>query len=266
MKFDAAGRYLEGEADVDPVAAPATVKADHILNPKSGVMDDPAALHLVLAGTGSETVTLDLYMLVEDLGFPSSVSAYINTNTRWVRFAQGIVVTNGIPTILTENIPSGGVIYARRTADTITASQERALLAGWSKVKKKNSYLTKALTFDNDTGALNIFTVTGDVIVRVVAVCKTSVASVGAGNVELGIAGATGELLPTTLGTDLDAGDIWHDATPDAKIELESVRRDYIISDGNDIILTLSAQIDSGVINFYCEWEPLSIDGNVSVA
>lgn len=266
MRYDSAGRFLQGEADVDPISAPETVKEDHILVPRSWAMKDPSALHLLLAGASTETLTVDLYMLVESLGISETISSYITASTRWVRFAQGIVLTNGVPVVITENIPSGGIIYARRTADTITASQERTLYSSWSKVSKKNSYLIKELTFLNDTGALDIFTVTGDVIVRVFGVCKTNLASAGGCNVELGISGTTAALIATTVATAIDLNEIWHDASPDAQIEAESVRKDFIISGGSDIILTLSAQVDSGRIDFYCEWEPLSIDGNVSVA
>jgi len=115
--------------------------------------------------------------------------------------------------------------------------------------------------FDNDAGPISVFTVTGTVIVNVVCVCLTGVASGAGGNIEMGIAGATAVLLPTTLGTNLAAGEIWHDATPDAEIELASVVNEAIISDSNNIILTLSAQIDSGELAFYCFWAALSADG-----
>ncbi len=124
---------------------------------------------------------------------------------------------------------------------------------------------TKALTFSNDTGTVSLFTVTGDVMVKVVPICKTNVASAGAGNIELGVSGDVNAMIASTTGTDIDANEIWHDASPDANIEALSVSRDYIISNGDDIILTLSAQIDSGAITFYCLWTPLS-DGATVVA
>lgn len=121
------------------------------------------------------------------------------------------------------------------------------------------------LTFANDTGAIVIYQVTGDVIVRIVAVCKANVESVAAANIELGVAGATSAIIATTVATDIDAGDIWHDATPDSDIEALSVMKDFIIVEGADIILTLSDQVDSGEITFYCFWTPLSSDGVVEV-
>ncbi|MEA3225151.1 MAG: hypothetical protein U9Q07_04310 [Planctomycetota bacterium] len=127
--------------------------------------------------------------------------------------------------------------------------------------------VTKALTFSNDgAGALNIFTVTGDVIVRIIPVCKTIVASAAAANVELGVSADTDAMIASTLATDIDANEIWLDATPTSPIEPESSSRDYIISNGDDVILTLDAQVDSGAITFYCYWTPLSSDGAVVAA
>lgn len=126
--------------------------------------------------------------------------------------------------------------------------------------------LIKELTFSNDTGTLTLFTVTGDVMVRIVPICKTNVASAAAANVELGVSADTDAILAATVATDLDANEIWIDTTPTTTIEAESTRRDYIISNGDDVILTLSAQVDSGAITFYCFWIPLSADGMVVVA
>lgn len=120
------------------------------------------------------------------------------------------------------------------------------------------------VTFTNTgAGTLPIFSVTGRVIVNIVCVCTTNV--VGAGNVELGIPASTAFFIPTTAAALLAAGEIWHDATPDAEIELSStvLVNEAIISDGNDIGLLSSAVLTSGVLEFYCNWAPLSADGLV---
>lgn len=124
----------------------------------------------------------------------------------------------------------------------------------------------KDVTFSSTTGTVNLFTVTGEVIVRIIAVVTTNVASGGGCNGEVGIAGSTAAILATTDITLLAAREIWHDTTPDAEIEALSVMKDFIISDGNDIVLTLSAQADSGALAFHCFWTPLSADGNVVAA
>ena len=124
----------------------------------------------------------------------------------------------------------------------------------------------KSLTFANDTGTVNLFTVTGDVHVVVIPICKTNVASGAAGSIELGVSGDTDAMIASTLGTDIDANEIWIDAGPNSNIEAGSTGLDYYISNGDDIILTLSAQIDSGAIDFTCFWYPISSDGNVVAA
>jgi hypothetical protein len=126
--------------------------------------------------------------------------------------------------------------------------------------------VTKALTFSNDTGTVSLFTVTGDVIVRVVPICKTNLASAGGCNIELGVSADVDAMIASTDALDVDANEIWVDASPTSSIEPESTSRDYMISNGDDVILTLSAQVDSGAITFYCYWTPQSSDGMVVAA
>jgi len=111
-----------------------------------------------------------------------------------------------------------------------------------------------------------LFTVTGEVIVRVIAVCMSDVGATAAANLSVGIAASTAAIIAATGGTDLDAKEIWHDATPDAEIEDASVAKEYIITDSNDILLTSTAQCYPGTINFVCFWKALSTDGNVVAA
>ena len=134
-----------------------------------------------------------------------------------------------------------------------------------------NSYLgqalvTKALTFSNDTGTFNLFTVTGDVIVQIVPVVTTDVASAAVANIRLGSVGNTNAMIVDSVSTDLVARGIWVDQTPDNEIEPLDRIRSYIVTDGNDIILTSDAQVDTGAITFYCYWSPLSSGATVVVA
>lgn len=124
----------------------------------------------------------------------------------------------------------------------------------------------KSITFSATSGAQSLFTVTGDVILRVFAICKTNVASAGGCNIEVGVSGNTAVFVTTTDATLLAANEIWHDATPDATIEADSVSVAYIVSNGQDVILTPSATLDSGAVTFYCQWRVLSDDGNVVAA
>lgn len=134
----------------------------------------------------------------------------------------------------------------------------------------------KEITFDGGTlnaiGDINgtsnpadVFTVTGTVLVRITAVCTTLLGDGGGtGTVELGISGTIAGIIAQTTAVDINAGEIWHDATPDSSLEAVGTMRDYIVANGADIILTCATEdITSGVIEFYCFWTPLSADGLV---
>jgi len=117
---------------------------------------------------------------------------------------------------------------------------------------------------DGTGDPFTIFTVTGDVIVKVVGVCTTLLDG-ASGTVEVGTSLDTDAILPTTTATDIDAMEIWHDASPDNSVELSSVLVEEIVAGGDDIIGTVAtANITAGVIRFICLWKPLSRDGNVA--
>lgn len=125
----------------------------------------------------------------------------------------------------------------------------------------------KRFTFDSTAAtAQDLFTVTGDVIMRVFGICKTAVVSAAAANLIVGTATTTNLFLASTVGSAIIANEIWHDNSPDATAELDSVSLPYIISNGQDVILTPSQIVDSGVIDFYCQWRPLSNDADVVAA
>jgi len=151
----------------------------------------------------------------------------------------------------------------------------------WNYEESKNSeynrwtYADKTITFDGGTtngigdidgdgDPFTIFTVTGDVIVKVIGICTTSL--VGAGTLEVGVTGSTASILAQVANTTtIDVGQIYHDATVDAKVELASVFVEKIVAGGADIIGTSgSADITAGVIKFICLWKPLSEDSSVT--
>ncbi len=137
--------------------------------------------------------------------------------------------------------------------------------------------LKKTITFDGGTlngigdadgtnNPFDIFTVTGNVIVKVIGVCTTDLVGASA-TISVGVTADTDGILPTTTAPDITAGEIWHDATPDSPIELSSVMVEKIIANGADIIGTVaSADITAGVIDFICLWKPISEDGRVETA
>lgn len=131
---------------------------------------------------------------------------------------------------------------------------------------------TKAYTFAGQggaQGAINLFTVTGDVEVELFGIAKASFTSGGVATIEVGVSGNTAVLIAQSTATDLLANEIWHDATPTTTVESISTvtGRRFVISNGQDIILTIgTAATTAGDCTFYCRWRPLSSDGAVVAA
>jgi len=138
---------------------------------------------------------------------------------------------------------------------------------GWRQAEKTITFAgaTPNAIGDHDgTGdPFDIFTVTGTVRVKVYAICTTLLAG-AAGTLEIGVAGATASLIAMSTGTDIDASEIWHDATPDSGVEADTVAPEMIVANSLNIRGEVkTANLDSGVIKFYCLWKPISRDGNV---
>lgn len=125
----------------------------------------------------------------------------------------------------------------------------------------------------DDGGTLDgaaIFTVTGLVFAKVIAVCTTDLGGANA-TICVGITGATTIFLPVETATQIDLGQIWvNDAANGTYIisGAESAAAgnlpEYILN-GNDIIATIAtADITSGVLDFYCIWRPISDDADVA--
>ena len=120
----------------------------------------------------------------------------------------------------------------------------------------------------DDGGTLDggaVFTVTGTVRARVFGVVETSL--VGAVSIELGVTGSTAGIIAQCAdATGMDAGEIWHDAAVDAKIEASTIAAEQIIANGLDMILTVGGNITAGAIRFFVAWMPISADGNVTTS
>jgi len=121
--------------------------------------------------------------------------------------------------------------------------------------------------YDGTGNPVTLFTVTGRVRCKLRAVCTTTLTIDATATVEVGISGNTAVFIAQTAGDAPDANEIWHDASPDNATELESVNAERILANGQDILLTVAtANVLTGVIRFYCEWTPISSDGNVVAA
>ena len=136
---------------------------------------------------------------------------------------------------------------------------------GWG-----GKYLKKSYEFygtagsSGSTGTWDLFTVSGDIVATVVAVCKANVSGT-TGTVEVGVEGSTAGFIAQTSGSQIDVGEIWHDNAPDKKLEAITVAAPKIIT--SDIILTIgTANLTAGSIDFHCFWTPIGESGSVEAA
>jgi len=140
---------------------------------------------------------------------------------------------------------------------------------GWRQAEKSITYVGGTPNaigdFDGTGEPHDIFTVTGTCHVKMFAVCNTTVTIDATATLEVGTAATTAGLIAQTAGDAIDVNEIWHDAAPDATVELTSVIQENIVSD--DIIgTTATANILTGVVKYICLWKPFSADGNVVAA
>jgi len=144
------------------------------------------------------------------------------------------------------------------------------LVNGWRGVAEKSitfdGATTNAIGDFNGTGEPHtIFTVTGTVICKIVALCTTTLTIDATATLEVGTTKNSAGLIALTAGDAIDVDEIWHDASPDASVELASVAPENIVN--QDILgKTATANIKTGVIKYVCLWKAVSTDGNVVAA
>lgn len=118
--------------------------------------------------------------------------------------------------------------------------------------------------YDGTGNPATLFTVTGTVFMKLIAVCETDVAGAN-GTLIVGSAKDTDGLIAITTGTDIDINEIWHDATPDNSIEATTVAAEKIVN--QDVIQTVAtANLTSGAIRYICLWRPASLGATVVAA
>jgi len=129
-----------------------------------------------------------------------------------------------------------------------------------------DNYLAVPITFSAlTTGSVathELFTVTGTVRVKILAVCSTNLA--GSGTIELGVESDTDAFIATTTGTDLDAGELWYDATPTTVTDAyTTVVLDKVVV-GEDIGYEIKTDtLTGGVVTFHLWYTPLDSTGAV---
>ncbi len=115
----------------------------------------------------------------------------------------------------------------------------------------------------------DIFEVTGDVLVRCFGTVQDGlISNNNDGTLALGVEENTAVLIAQTIvagvATRLATGDVWTGATSDRKALAVGNADWFIIAGGADIILTVATNhMTAGEMTIYCEWVPLSANGNV---
>lgn len=174
------------------------------------------------------------------------------------------------PTRLQEQFPPvPSVDSANNTNFADVIGNKTDTVAGDSLIAKLIPLGNRVIKAVDVTGAtpISVFTVTGDVQLKIVGICKTALTTSDAITVELGVSGDTAKLIAQVAdATGLTANEIWHDATPDATIEASNVWSEWIVSNGQDVILTTTGTVTDGDITFYCIWTPLSDNGLVAAS
>ncbi len=144
--------------------------------------------------------------------------------------------------------------------------------------EEKMQRASKEMTFDGSAGkgaigAGTLFTVTGEVLIEaIVGFCKTAVdvdAGTGIASMQLGHTNLTSAFIATTPAIDIDAGEFWIDATPDADmIAVPAALKDFALSQDIkfEVTSTGTKKVNAGVIRFDVWWRPLSPDGNLIAA
>lgn len=110
-----------------------------------------------------------------------------------------------------------------------------------------------------------VFTVTGLVRARLwVEVTGSVTSSGGASTLSFGVAGTVAEFISATGEDDMDAGEIWFDATPTETFVAFSTGVFDYLSNGIDIGYAIAVEATTvGTLVFHIVWEPLNSTGAV---
>lgn len=137
---------------------------------------------------------------------------------------------------------------------------------GFDTVLGLGQYVRKTVVFDSGvgTGAVGkvpLFDVVGAIAYRLIAICEASLASGAGATISVGVdGGAAAGIIAVTTAVDLDAGEIWYDATPTTKQDTwANSIIEQIIGDGADIEAdVLVNPITSGTLTFAVFWAPIT--------
>jgi hypothetical protein len=106
------------------------------------------------------------------------------------------------------------------------------------------------------------------VLVAVIAgFCDLSLVGATA-TVSLGVVGDLTGFIANTTATEVDTGEGWVSATPEADlIAVPTICKDMLIINGANIVVhPLTANVTGGTLRIEVFWLPMSVDGDVSPA
>lgn len=124
---------------------------------------------------------------------------------------------------------------------------------------------TKTITYVAGTtgavGPTTLFTVTGTVALNVYAICTADLT--GSGTIEVGVASSTAALCNQQNATAIDNHEVWHDSALAVAANVAA----YLHPVNESVIQTIATNtVTGGTLTYYCNWYPLSDDGNVEAA
>lgn len=133
-------------------------------------------------------------------------------------------------------------------------------------VSRVDKVFDKTITFSNAAGSgaigtVAVATVTSGIIITLGGVLCTTDLTGGSATIEMGVAGNTASLIAQTTATDLDAGEWWQDASPEAGVSPAITNKNVY---GNIIITVGTAAVTAGVIVIRFFWRPLTATGNLA--
>lgn len=133
--------------------------------------------------------------------------------------------------------------------------------------------VTKTVAFDGTSGngaigTVALFTITGEVMYRLVAYCTEDLAGATA-TISVGTTGNTAVNIAVTTATNIDSGEIWYNATPVVgTATVTETNLPYFLNvNGNDIFATIAtANITDGTVVFKLYYTPLNSSSTVVAA
>ena len=123
---------------------------------------------------------------------------------------------------------------------------------------------------DTGAAAIPLFVASGTVEMGVVGLVTETITGTGAETLSVGPTASKQAFIVNTKATDLTAGDVWHDTSPDTNIELSSVLAPKIVhlttaASVGIFQLPTDTQWTAGAITFVCRWRPLTAGSSVVV-